>query len=543
MNEVLRTGKFPDEWKVAKVVLILKPGKPELEPSSYRPLCLLDTYGKFLESMLTNRLNEELGEEGLSPNQFGFRRGRSTIDAIEKIYNIADEERRKPPRNRKLCLLLAFDVKNAFNSAPWKKIVEQLEKKQVPPYLTRVYKSYLEARKVVMGNFEMEMTAGVPQGSVNGPALWNVLYDGVLELQMPHGVHLIAYADDLAMVVIAKTEEEIELNANTGINRICEWMDDTGLQLAPEKTEATLLVGRKRCRISHINLMGTTINIKESLKYLGVILDKKLTFRPHIEYIAEKASKAANSLIRIMPRQGGASVNKRRLLNNVVESTILYASPVWGKSLQVARNRKKLEAVQRIMLLRICRTYRTVSTEALQVIAGVVPIDLLVDERTRCYSLSREEKEDERILTHNTWQDKWSNAVNGEWTRRLIPNIGPWRERQHGDVSFHMAQILSGHGCFQAYLKRFNKINSDRCMFCEEADTAEHTFFSCSKWTMYRAEMEREIGQQLTVGNLCNEMLKSERNWEAIARCMNRIMKDKEAEERRRKEQNSTTNR
>ncbi|KAI5708743.1 hypothetical protein M8J76_002317 [Diaphorina citri] len=83
----------------------------------------------------------------------------------------------------------------------------------------------------------------------------------------------------------------------------------------------------------------------------------------------------------------------------------------------------------------------------------------------------------------------------------------------------------------------------DRCMFCEEADTAEHTFFSCSKWTMYRAEMEREIGQQLTVGNLCNEMLKSERNWEAIARCMNRIMKDKEAEERRRKEQNSTTNR
>ncbi|KAI5711061.1 hypothetical protein M8J75_013708 [Diaphorina citri] len=92
-------------------------------------------------------------------------------------------------------------------------------------------------------------------------------------------------------------------------------------------------------------------------------------------------------------------------------------------------------------------------------------------------------------------------------------------------------------------LDTYGKFLENRCMFCEEADTAEHTFFSCSKWTMYRAEMEREIGQQLTVGNLCNEMLKSERNWEAIARCMNRIMKDKEAEERRRKEQNSTTNR
>lgn len=149
-NQILRTGKFPDEWKVGKVVLLLKPGKPNLEPSSYRPLCLLDTYGKFLESMLVNKLNIELGNDGLSQNQFGFRRGRSTIDAIQRIYNIADHERKQKPRDRKLCLLIAFDVRNAFNSASWLKIIEELNKKNVPAYLVRIIKSYLSNRKIVL---------------------------------------------------------------------------------------------------------------------------------------------------------------------------------------------------------------------------------------------------------------------------------------------------------------------------------------------------------------------------------------------------------
>lgn len=534
-NKILKAGIFPDEWKVAKVVLLLKPGKSTLEPSSYRPLCLLDTYGKFLESMIVNRLNKELGVDGLSANQFGFRRGRSTIDAIHRIYDIADRERRKKPKERRLCLLLAFDVRNAFNSASWERIIAELERKSIPSYLVRIVKSYLNSRKIVMDDIHMDMTAGVPQGSVAAAILWNILYDGVLRLDMPEGVYLTAYADDLAMVVTAKDEERLERIAEISISRVLEWMNQMDLQLAPEKTEATLLIGRKQCKPIQVRLMGENVQVKDSIKYLGVMLDKRLNFRPHIEYIAEKASRMSNSLIRIMPRQGGATVLKRKLLNNVAESTILYAAPVWKTAVRVQRNRAKLESAQRIMLLRICRTYRTVSTEALQVIAGIPPIDLLVEERASCYGRNDEEKATAKDITKDKWQERWTIATNGSWTRRLIPYILPWQERQHGEVSFHMAQILSGHGCFQGYLKRFGKINSDICMFCSEVDNAEHTLFLCSRWGTQRAEMEAQIGADLNVDNLVYHMLRSKGSWDIIARCMNTVMKAKEDEERRRK--------
>lgn len=219
--------------------------------------------------MLVARLNIELENGGLSENQFGFRQGRSTIDAIQRIYNLADEERRQTPRNRKLCLLLAFDVRNAFNSATLDLIVREMEKKMIPKYLIRIIKSYLDNRKIVLDEIRMDLTAGVPQGSVTAAVLWNVLYDGVLRLQMPEGVHLTAYADDLAMLVIAKNEETLENTANISINKIC----NMGLQLVPEKTEATHLIGRKKCRPLQLNLVGTIITLKDNIKYLGVILD------------------------------------------------------------------------------------------------------------------------------------------------------------------------------------------------------------------------------------------------------------------------------
>ncbi|CAB0028326.1 unnamed protein product [Trichogramma brassicae] len=84
----LETGVFPPVWKRQRLVLIPKPGKPPDEPSSYRPLCMLDTAGKILERIVCDRLKaftERPG--GLSERQYGFRKGRSTIDAIEDIVS------------------------------------------------------------------------------------------------------------------------------------------------------------------------------------------------------------------------------------------------------------------------------------------------------------------------------------------------------------------------------------------------------------------------------------------------------------------------
>jgi len=77
----LRESRFPSAWKIARLVLLKKRDKPENQPSSFRPICL-DEAGKLFDRVIAERLREHLDEvDGLSPDQFGFRRG-STIDAI-----------------------------------------------------------------------------------------------------------------------------------------------------------------------------------------------------------------------------------------------------------------------------------------------------------------------------------------------------------------------------------------------------------------------------------------------------------------------------
>ena len=89
-NQLLRAGEFPERWKKARLVLLPKPEKPPEDPSSYRPLCLLDTAGKAFETLLSRRLTDELEEEGaLSKNQFGFRGGRSAVDAVLEVLEKA----------------------------------------------------------------------------------------------------------------------------------------------------------------------------------------------------------------------------------------------------------------------------------------------------------------------------------------------------------------------------------------------------------------------------------------------------------------------
>lgn len=92
------------------------------------------------------------------------------------------------------------------------------------------------------------MTADVPQGSVLGPTLWNGTYDGVLKVanDPDAGVRSVAYADDLALLIKGRTEEEVEERANNALQKIDEWMRTHKLMLAPEKTEAVFLIGKKR---------------------------------------------------------------------------------------------------------------------------------------------------------------------------------------------------------------------------------------------------------------------------------------------------------
>jgi len=170
-NKCLQNGCFPIAWKEARLVLVRKPDKPLELPSSYRPLSMFNTIGKMFERVLKRRLEAHLGLEGLSENQYSFRRGKSTMDAIEKVLAIVNHINSVPWRRRELCALVSIDVANAFNTVPWEKIGEALRRKNVPFYLIRILRDYLRERRLQTDAGNIDVTSSAPQGSVIGPIL------------------------------------------------------------------------------------------------------------------------------------------------------------------------------------------------------------------------------------------------------------------------------------------------------------------------------------------------------------------------------------
>ncbi|KAJ8937934.1 hypothetical protein NQ318_005541 [Aromia moschata] len=139
------------------------------------------------------------------------------------------------------------------------------------------------------------------------------------------------------------------------------------------------------------------------------------------------------------------------------------------------------EGVQRKAALRVASAYRTVSQEALLVVAGLIPIDLFAEERMRIHK---------RDVT-----DRWMGSRDkGAWTKRLIRDVRVWMNRKDGEVVYWVSQVLTGHGCFNSYLFRIGKRVNERCRFCDAAVDVEHATLLCERWVPERIYVESPTG-------------------------------------------------
>lgn len=540
-NSCLNAGVFAARWKVARLVLTSK-GKGDLNsPSSYRPLCMLDTAGKLLEKLLKPRVLLAVQEAGgLSDNQYGFRRGRSTVDAVRQVVETAWAAEQGNHHSRKICTLVTLDVKNAFNSARWSDMLHAMERTfNVPKYLLRMIRSYLKERVLVYdteeGERRREITAGAAQGSILGPDLWNVSYDSLLRLKMPKDTFLVGYADDVAAVIVARSTELAQFSLNQVMRQVNGWMEQHGLSLATAKTEIVLLT-KKRIPTIVPMIVGTeTIQTKEAAKYLGVIIDTKLNFWEQIKRASDKAASVTAALSRLMTNTNGPRPSKRRLLMTVTESMLLYGAEIWADALRKEKYRKRMASVQRRGALRVACAYRTVSEPAVLVIAGVTPISLLANERKRIFERKRvvgkaQASIEARARTLERWQEIWETDLRGRWTKRLIRDLRAWVDRKHGEVNYYLTQFLSGHGYFIAYLHKMGKVDSPACPYNDAShDDAHHTFFHCRRWNEQRRVLEEELGE-ITPENVIELMLRSEGNWTQMTTYIELILREKKRE-------------
>ncbi|GBM01866.1 Retrovirus-related Pol polyprotein from type-1 retrotransposable element R1 [Araneus ventricosus] len=270
MNCCFENGIFPTKWKIANVTLIPKEGKDTSLPSSYRPICLLSCWEKVLDKLITKRLVDFLENKRLiSENQFGFRRKRSTIDALRKAIEFVKDMK----VNNKIVAMISLDTKNAFNSASWSDIKMLLNKHYVPKHFFKIFGNFLQNRSVLLEN-EMEpwkYNVGVPQGSCAGPILWLLIANEALnKFGVDTEVKVQAFVDDFVVLIGSTAVYHFSQIGTSTLAKLEKWAEDFSLYFSHEKSKFTMFKHRKNItHIPTIKLLSKRIQYTKELKYLG----------------------------------------------------------------------------------------------------------------------------------------------------------------------------------------------------------------------------------------------------------------------------------
>lgn len=269
--------------------------------------------------------------------------------------------------------------------------------------------------------------------------------------------------------MVAHNAELLELLINPVLMKTANWISENGLALAPEKSECVILTKKHSFCFPQLYVQGCRVPVKKKIRCLGVRLDTRLSFSVHA--VSTGARKAAVALGRRMPNVSGPSRSKRQLLMSVVHIRLLYGAQVWADKIkEVQKSRNTFEQAQRYAALRVARCYRTVSYMVALFLVRMPLIFLLALGKKRIANLKKSRtaicKLEVHIETIRQWQVLWESTPKASWTNCLIPDLVRWWTSGPREISFRMAQALTGHGCFQQYLWSKTRASNPMCVHC-----------------------------------------------------------------------------
>ena len=377
-NRCLELGYFPSAWKRSKVVPILKPGKNPTSPSSYRPISLLSSLSKLLEKMIYTRLLDYVETNNLLlDEQFGFRRGHSTVHQLQRVTNMINRAKSVS----KTTVMALMDIEKAFDNVWHDGLVHKLLRFNIPTYLVRIISDYLDRRfaQVSIGcslSDPYDCQAGVPQGSILGPLLYNLYTSDIPPL--PGGGTLSLFADDSAISYEGRNIGHLVTKLQRGLDVYTKYLADWKICVNAAKTQAIVFPHRNTERLkptTKLKVLGSEVEWSMVVRYLGLDLDSKLLYRLHIEGIINKGIAMLKKLYPIINRRSKAShKNKLAVYKMVVAPMLLYGSPVWKGCAKT--HRLKLQRMQNKFLRLILNQPWGTRSSDLHRLAGIEPVDV-----------------------------------------------------------------------------------------------------------------------------------------------------------------------
>ena len=325
-NTSILLGVFPSTLKISRVTPIFKKDDPSL-PKNYRPISITHTISKIFEKIIFEQLTEYFTSNSLlSDFQFGFRKGRSTSDALicltEKLY--------KNLENKDSSVLLLLDFTKAFDTIDHDILLTKLNKLGFEGLILQWFETYLKGRQqyIKLGDIlsnTQQIKTGVPQGSILAPLLFSIYTNDLIN---SHNSFSVSFADDISILINDKNPETLSKKAESSLTNITRWVDSNKLSLNIPKTSYITISNKNIGENFKIKLKDVELTRTNTAKILGVIIDDKLTFKEHINKLVNKLAKYMYILVKLV--KSIPLYVLRKIYNAHVHPHILYCLSVYG---------------------------------------------------------------------------------------------------------------------------------------------------------------------------------------------------------------------
>ncbi|KAL4154014.1 hypothetical protein QTP88_001847 [Uroleucon formosanum] len=333
-NNIKNTEQIPKIWRKSKIIALLKPGKTPDDPKNFRPISLLCHTYKLYEKLILNRLKIFIDDK-LIKEQGGFRPGRSCTGQILGLTQHIENGYEK----KKITGVVFIDLTAAYDTVNHNLLISKIKDLTKDNTLARTINTLLRNRRYCV---ELEgkvsrwriQKNGLPQGSVLAPTLFNI-YTNDQPILTQAGIKHFIYADDTALAAQGDTFQDVESTLEESLRVLSDYYDENFLKPNPSKTQvcAFHLKNREADRTLEIKWRDTKLNNSAHPTYLGVMLDRSLTYKHHCEKTKLKIATRNNILRKLTGSTWGANAHTLRVSAlSLCFSAGEYASPVWSRS-------------------------------------------------------------------------------------------------------------------------------------------------------------------------------------------------------------------
>jgi len=301
VNCSIKTGKYPSNWKIAKVIAVHKKGDKKIL-KNYRPVSMLAVFGMILEKVVALQIEEFFESNGLLGKfQFGFRKYKSTISELLTLFDTLLEAKEMG----KEVLIILYDLSAAFDTVPHQILIEKLRLYGFGQLTIKWMESYLSNRKQfveVAGkrSSEQEVNIGTPQGSRLSPLLFIILMAD-LDLWTENST-LSNFADDTQSIIVRENRKNLLETASSEANCVINFFKSNGLVNNADKA-AVLYNGKGKSEtITVENVGGEDLVSTYSEKLLGLHINADFGWSTHIDHLSIELKKRIGLLRRIKKR-------------------------------------------------------------------------------------------------------------------------------------------------------------------------------------------------------------------------------------------------